>query len=320
MYKNDEIPFFSVVIPTFNRSAFIENTVLSVLQQSFQNFEVLVIDDGSTDDTASKLEALQANNKPKLKYFFQENEERGKARNVGIKNAKGKYIVFLDSDDLMQENHLQILYKHLQEQADLKFIATKYELRSLENDEFLDIPLKKFKQGFYNYKILLDGNHFACNFAVCKEKLIHLFEEDRAYASVEDWIFLMRNLQEQEIFLIDELTITMIDHAGRSMRNHPVRIERKINTAIYLLTKMRLSPKEQKKLLGYAYYHCSIHAYLMFNRIEAFQFLRKAIQHLGINSKVAYLGVRNFVGRHNINFIKTYIWKSIHRFQESLVL
>ncbi|MEL6719917.1 MAG: glycosyltransferase, partial [Bacteroidota bacterium] len=47
MYKNDEIPFFSVVIPTFNRSAFIENTVLSVLQQSFQNFEVLVIDDGS---------------------------------------------------------------------------------------------------------------------------------------------------------------------------------------------------------------------------------------------------------------------------------
>ncbi|MEM8524323.1 MAG: glycosyltransferase family 2 protein [Bacteroidota bacterium] len=315
----DKTPFFSVVIPTFNRSAFIEATVCSVFQQSFQDFEIIVVDDGSTDDTASKLDVLKKINEAKFRCIHQKNEERGKARNVGIKNAQGKYIVFLDSDDRMLENHLQVLYKHIQQQPNLGFIATKYELRSLEASELLGAPLKKFRQGFYDYTILIDGNHFACNFAVCKEKLVYLFEENRAYASVEDWIFLMRNLQQQKIFLADELTITMIDHAGRSMKNHPLRIERKIKTAIYLLTKMRLTVKEQKKLLGYAYYHCSIHAYLMFNRTEAFQLLKKAIQYLGINSKVAYMGIRNFVGRRNINFMKTCLWDSTRHLQRSFL-
>lgn len=283
--------------------------MLSVLRQSFQDFEVVIIDDGSTDDTSNKLEVLQEKYGAKIRYLFQENEERGKARNVGIKNATGTYIVFLDSDDLMQENHLETLHKHIQQQKNLTFLATKYELRTLETGEVLNIPLKKFQQGFYNYETLLDGNHFACNFAVRKEKLVHFFEEDRAYASTEDWIFLMRNLQEHQIFLIDELTITMIDHAGRSMKNHSLRIERKINTATYLLSKMRLNRKEQKKLLGYAYYHCSIHSYLMFNRIEAFQFWRQSIRYLGVNGKIVLMAIRNFVGKRNVNFIKSQLWK-----------
>jgi len=303
------MPFFSIVIPTFNRSTFIENTALSVLHQSFQDFEIIIVDDGSTDDTVNKLDVLQEEHGAKIRYLFQENEERGKARNVGIKNATGTYIVFLDSDDLMQENHLETLYQHIQSQKNLVFLATKYELCTLETGEVLNIPLKNFQQGFYDYKTLLDGNHFACNFAVCKEKLIHLFEEDRAYASAEDWIFLMMNLQEREIFLIDKLTITMIDHPGRSMKNHSSRIEIKMDTANYLLSKMRLSRKERKKLLGYAYYHCSIHSYLMFNRVEAFQFWRKSIRYLGVNGKVVLMAIRNFVGKRNVNFIKTQLWK-----------
>ncbi|MEM6698061.1 MAG: glycosyltransferase family A protein [Bacteroidota bacterium] len=313
------MPFFSIVIPSFNRSAFIENTVRSVLQQSFQDFEVVVVDDGSTDDTAQKMEVLQEQYANKIRYFFQENEERGKARNVGIKNALGTYIVFLDSDDLMRENHLETLYKHIQQQQNLTFLATKYELRSLETGISLNIPLQNFPQGFYDYKTLLEGNHFACNFAVCKETLTHLFEEDRAYASAEDWVFLMRNLQEHQIFLIDELTITMIDHAGRSMKNHALRIKRKMDTATFLLEKMQLSPKEQKQLLGYAYYQCSIHSYLMFNRSEAFQFWRQSIRYLGVNGKIVLMAIRNFVGKRNVNFIKAHLWKPTGQLRRSLI-
>ncbi|MEL6944719.1 MAG: hypothetical protein AAFO82_18845, partial [Bacteroidota bacterium] len=220
------------------------------------------------------------------------------------------YIVFLDSDDLMQKNHLFTLHQSIKQQKNLSFVATKYEIRSLEKGELLSKPLKNFQAGFYDYKTLLDGNHFACNFAVCKDHLVHLFEEDRAYASAEDWIFLMRNLQDHKIFLIDELTVTMVDHEGRSMKNHPVRIERKLNTTAYLLEKMRLTTREKRKLLGYAYYQCSIHAYLMFNRIQAFRFLRKSIQYLGINGRIVLMAIRNFLGKRNINVIKYFLRKS----------
>ncbi|MEM8527755.1 MAG: glycosyltransferase family 2 protein [Bacteroidota bacterium] len=304
------MPLFSIVIPTFNRSAFIGNTVRSVLCQSLQNFEIIIVDDGSTDDTSFKLKDLLEVYKDKIIYIYQQNKERGNARNVGIRRAKGTYVVFLDSDDLMQVNHLFILNQQIQLQSDLTFIATKFEIRSLRTGEILSIPLNKFQQGFYDYKCLLDGNHFACNFVVRKDKLAHLFEEDRAYASVEDWIFLMRNLQAHQIFLIDKLTITMIDHDGRSMKDHPVKIERKLNTAAYLLERMRLTNKEQKKLLGYAYYHASIHAYLMFNRMEAVKLIRKSIFYLGVNGKIALLTAKSFIGKRIVNFIKPYLQKS----------
>ncbi|MEL6943215.1 MAG: glycosyltransferase family A protein, partial [Bacteroidota bacterium] len=71
------MPFFSIVIPTFNRSSFIQNTVQSVLQQSFRDFEIIIIDDGSTDDTVHKLSVLLKTHKDKIIYLYQENEERG---------------------------------------------------------------------------------------------------------------------------------------------------------------------------------------------------------------------------------------------------
>lgn len=92
----------SVIIPTFNRSELLFQALRSVFLQTYQNIEVIVVDDGSTDDTKNVVSIF-----PKVKYIFQENQNISAARNKGIDLALGKYIAFLDSDDLWAPTHLE---------------------------------------------------------------------------------------------------------------------------------------------------------------------------------------------------------------------
>src|SRR5258708_37950971 len=107
------MPFFSVIIPTYNRAPLIKATVLSVLKQHFEDFEIILVDDGSTDDTEDIVNNL---NEPRVMYLKKENEERGAARNAGVKIAKGKYITFLDSDDRFYPEHLAEAHKFIIDQ------------------------------------------------------------------------------------------------------------------------------------------------------------------------------------------------------------
>ena len=98
-------PLVSVIVPTFNRAYCLEKTLDSVLAQTYTNVEVVVIDDGSTDDTYKLFEGQYAND-PRIKYFAQVNRGLPSARNVGIKHSTGKYIAFCDSDDIWLEHKL----------------------------------------------------------------------------------------------------------------------------------------------------------------------------------------------------------------------
>ncbi len=104
-YKKPETPLFSVVIPCFNAGDTIENTVISVLRQTCQNFEIIIVDDASTDPlTLEKLESLQ---KELTVLSTKVNGGPSKAKNVGIKEAAGKYILCLDADDLLSAKYLE---------------------------------------------------------------------------------------------------------------------------------------------------------------------------------------------------------------------
>jgi len=105
--------FFSIVIPTYNRAELISNTILSVQQQSFIDWECIVVDDGSTDNTRFVIENIIAAD-GRIKYFYQENAERSAARNNGILKSTGEYVCFLDSDDLYKSNHLSVLFEEIQ--------------------------------------------------------------------------------------------------------------------------------------------------------------------------------------------------------------
>ena len=108
-------PYFSIVIPTFNRAGYIDHAIESVMSQTFTDWELIIVDDGSTDDTSEVVKKYQD---PNIHYHFQENAERSVARNKGISLSNGTYICFLDSDDWFLENHLQSLHTSIKEHAE----------------------------------------------------------------------------------------------------------------------------------------------------------------------------------------------------------
>jgi len=104
-------PFFSIILPTYNREKFIAVAIKSVINQTYKNWELIIIDDGSTDNTKQVVSLFLAD--MRIKYFYQTNQERSVARNNGIKQAKGDYICFLDSDDYYLADHLDIMNQNL---------------------------------------------------------------------------------------------------------------------------------------------------------------------------------------------------------------
>ena len=100
-------PFFSIIIPLYNKEQFIENTLKSVFEQTFQNFEILIINDGSTDRSVKVIEKFQDK---RIRLIHQTNQGASAARNRGIEAAQADYICFLDADDYWYHNHLEVLH------------------------------------------------------------------------------------------------------------------------------------------------------------------------------------------------------------------
>lgn len=109
------IKIISVVIPLYNKEASIAQSLKSVLSQEYDDFEVVIVDDGSTDGSGGVVEAI---NDPRIRLIKQENGGPSKARNTGVKNAKGEWILFLDADDEMLPEALEFFSEKIQKNAD----------------------------------------------------------------------------------------------------------------------------------------------------------------------------------------------------------
>lgn len=116
-------PLVSVIIPCYNLGKYLADAIQSVHSQTYQYFELIVVDDGSVDNT--KTVCL---NYPKVKYVYQENTGVSAARNTGIKHAKGDYVVFLDADDWLMDQALEINLNFLKSDVNAAFVSGGYEL------------------------------------------------------------------------------------------------------------------------------------------------------------------------------------------------
>ncbi|MEY4463406.1 MAG: hypothetical protein RLZZ81_377 [Pseudomonadota bacterium] len=121
MAEEIKIPTVSVIIATYNRDKFIGEAVQSILDQTYKDFEVIIVDDGSSDSTGEIIKNLKD---PRIHYYYQENKGRSNARNKALTLAKGKYITFLDSDDLYLPNKLEIQVNYMEKNSDVYMIYT----------------------------------------------------------------------------------------------------------------------------------------------------------------------------------------------------
>ena len=107
----NDFPLVSVIIPCYNSSAFLEAALNSVCGQSYANIEIIIVNDGSTDNTEEIIKSISDN---RIKYFFQQNKGQCAASNLGIQKSTGDYIKFFDADDLMNPDHLEEQLKRLE--------------------------------------------------------------------------------------------------------------------------------------------------------------------------------------------------------------
>jgi GalNAc5-diNAcBac-PP-undecaprenol beta-1,3-glucosyltransferase len=293
-------PFFSIVIPTYNRADLIGLTLASVLAQTYARLEVLVVDDGSNDNTA---EVVGRYSDSRLGYYPKENAERGAARNYGLTRAQGEYVLFLDSDDLFHPEHLATLHSKIKELGQPNFIATKYDFK--REGLRADSDMATWAEGWYGLETFVQGNALACNICVRRRNIgLHLFEEDRQYAAVEDWMFMLENTQHDRIYVVDAVTLTMNDHNARSMRSDNTALVQRLQRALaWMLRRVALSPAQQRMLTGRIYYLCAIHAYADGHRRAACRFAGQAAPYLPTGQAVILL-VRCAIGQGAVGWLK----------------
>ncbi len=136
--SNKEHPLVSVIIPCYNCAEYIDDTLNSVLEQTEKNLEVICVNDGSTDNTEQRIREWIDRNVLDIKFYTQENKGVGAARNLGIKESIGKYILFLDSDDMLHDKLIQgLLYAVEEKQSETAFCSLTRSIEDLS--AFVDV-------------------------------------------------------------------------------------------------------------------------------------------------------------------------------------
>lgn len=129
------LPFFSIIIPTYNRAHFLDRTISSVINQTYKNWELLIVDDGSTDNTKEVVQEYSLSD-DRVIYIYQENKKVSAARNNGLRIAQGDYLCFLDSDDEYMPHHLQVFADRISAGDNKNLLFSHF----ITSDEGSEIP------------------------------------------------------------------------------------------------------------------------------------------------------------------------------------
>jgi len=205
------MPFFSIIIPTYNRAHLIPKTLQSVLAQTDGDFECIIVDDGSTDNSQEVVEAL---GDARFRYFWKENAERGAARNYGAQQATGKWLNFVDSDDYLHPHHLEVARKNAEKHSDICLFHLGYDIR-VDHKVMLE---RTYYPAQVNDFIMKEWT-LSCNgvFVPRELALQHPFEEDRRLAATEDSLLWIRMAARYPIYADNTITSSVIQHEERSM-------------------------------------------------------------------------------------------------------
>lgn len=181
----------SVIIPTYNASGFIIETIQSVLHQSYSNLEVIVVNDGSTDNTSAVLETIKDS---RLLIFNRSNHGVSASRNFGLQNASGDYVVFFDSDDLMPESFIKSRVDFLNDNPFFSFV-TSWVQKIDENGNKKDELLKSACNDLQNEILLYHSDIITCpsGYMFVKSDLLNYsLKFDETLSSAADRYFLLQ--------------------------------------------------------------------------------------------------------------------------------
>ena len=217
----------SVVIPSYNDSSYVKEAIHSVLSQTYENIEIIVVDDGSTDDTKEVLKEY----KDRIKYHYQKNKGLSGARNTGMKLAKGKYISLLDADDLYHKDRVEKQVNFLENSSGCVFSYSGYRhFYDGKPDELLKLKYKYHSGNVF--KKLLRKNFIAPSGVLFRKDIldkIGFFDE--SLKSCEDWDYWLRVSHEglEFSYIPEAITFIRIRKSG-NLNDRSFRFLHKIDS------------------------------------------------------------------------------------------
>jgi len=201
-------PTFSIILPTYNRRSLLPRAVESVLAQEYTNWELIIIDDGSTDETKEYVIGILNN---KIQYHYHENIGRSASRNRGLEKSKGQYICFLDSDDELLPNYLSCFQHNLNNTLDKLFLSgvglvgNKSVIKIIPNSN-RSTCIVQCLEGYFNLM----------PFCFHKSLLLtHRFTESIYYG--EDYKFLVPIIAHNQIAISNIVTSSVHQHSHRTI-------------------------------------------------------------------------------------------------------
>jgi glycosyltransferase involved in cell wall biosynthesis len=262
--------------------------VKTVLAQKYQDFELIIVDDGSTDNTGDIVSDIILNYPAqRIRYIQQENGERGAARNRGLRAAKGSYVTFFDSDDLLYPNHLSTAHEFATNNTAAQFIHLRYDIRN-ENSKITGVAPE-----FHNSpgKKLIVGNFLSCNGVILKKELAlaNPFNEDRELSGLEDWELWLRLSVQVPLYWVNVITSSIYNHTERSVvLTDPKKLITRGEKLIYYVTSKEeicsfYNKKDIRKFKSSCYSYIALHIALTRRfKTLALKYLLKSIS---FNSK-----------------------------------
>lgn len=272
------MPKVSVIIPAYNALEYLPLAVDSVIQQTFQNFELLVVDDGSSDGTVSW---VNQTTDPRIKLISQTNRGASTARNTGIENSKGDYIAFLDADDLWRPSKLakQVKQLDLLPQAGLVHCWTEFTNAQGEQTGKLMTSHGEGDvwQEMVIYNLLRCGSTPMVR-RICFEDL-GKFDTTLKYA--EDWDMWIRIAAHYEFSVINEPLVLYREHSGNKSKNYEGQLE-SFCKIIDKAVKARAGDQEnlRRRAYGRAHLHAAWRAFALVEDCQkSSYFLVKAVNY-----------------------------------------
>lgn len=207
----------SVIIPTYNRSDRIEKSIKSVLAQTYNDFEIIVVDDGSTDNTKDVVTSIDDR---RIRYIYQKNAGACVARNLGIETARGEYIAFQDSDDLWVKTKLEKQIAVLEKEKRADIVTCRTILKQLDGSTI--ITSKDKPEGIIESPYNPIG--FSTQTLIMRREVVEKVSFDPNVTRYQDLDFLLSATREGFlIYCIDECLVERVNYSD-SITNNPYRV------------------------------------------------------------------------------------------------
>ncbi|MEO7120228.1 MAG: glycosyltransferase family A protein [Ginsengibacter sp.] len=216
--NDDDVPLISVVITTYNYATFLPKAVHSVLSQTYSKVELIIIDDGSEDNTSSIIEDSW-----NVKYFYQENKGLSTARNVGFEKSSGTYIVFLDADDWFLPDALEKNYLAIKDKPQVAFTSGSYYLLPAGSSK--SNPISVSVTGDH-YVRLLQSNYIGMHAAVMYQRWVfYEFKFDETLKACEDYELYLAIARKHCIHHHEAFIATYYFHSSGMSHNYQLMID-----------------------------------------------------------------------------------------------